>query len=255
MSKLSVVIITLNEEANIGRCIDSVKGIADEVLVVDSFSTDRTCEIAAEKGAKVVRNKFAGHIEQKNFAKDQASFDYVLSLDADEELSNKLKESIKKEKQSFSKDGYTFNRLNFYCNKPVKTCGWYPDTKLRLWNKDKGSWSGTNPHDKFELIPSSSTKHLAGDLLHYTYPTHESLIAQTNKFGSIGAEHLKNEGIIYLLFKMIFSAPFKFIRNYIFKLGITDGLDGFIICYQQSREVFLKYSGALKLKFQCGSLL
>ncbi len=250
MNKLSVVIITLNEEENIGRCIDSVKEIADEIVVIDSFSTDKTEEIAKAKGARFFKNKFAGHIEQKNFAKEQAAYDYVLSIDADEILSDELKQAISAVKENIEADGYTMNRLNFYCGKPIKTCGWYPDTKLRLWNKFKGEWMGTNPHDKFKMRGNSITQHLKGDILHNTYPTHESLLNQVEEFATIGAQHLKSENIFYLVWKAFFSAPFKFIRNYFFKLGFTEGNVGFIICHQQCREVFLKYYRAIKLKYQ-----
>jgi glycosyltransferase involved in cell wall biosynthesis len=247
--KLSVVIIAFNEEENIGRCIDSVQGIADEVLVVDSFSTDKTVEIAKAKSARVIQHKFEGHIQQKNWAKEQAAFDFVLSIDADEELSSELKQSILSLNKNFAVDGYTVNRLNFYCGKPVKTCGWYPDTKLRLWNRTKGEWKGINPHDKFELTVENSIQHLQGDLLHHTYPNRESFLQQRVKFADISAQHLKDENALYLFWKMIFSAPFKFIRNYIFKLGFTEGTTGLFICYHQSREVFQKYFRALKLKF------
>src|ERR1019366_408968 len=159
MNKLSVVIITFNEEENIAKCIDSVKEIADEVVVVDSFSTDKTRDIAESKGARFIQHKFEGHIQQKNWAKDQASHNYVLSLDADETLSAELKTAITETKKIFSSYGYTMNRLNFYCGKPIKTCGWYPDRKLRLWNRAKGEWKGVNPHDKFELDEGLNTVH------------------------------------------------------------------------------------------------
>lgn len=248
--KLSIVIITHNEEENIGRCIDSVKEIADEILVVDSFSTDHTVAVATAKGARVIQHKFEGHIQQKNWAKENAAYDYVLSLDADEVLSNELRQSLLSLNKNFETDGYTVNRLNFFCGKPVKTCGWYPDKKLRLWNRTKGEWKGINPHDKFELEKGCSISHLKGDLLHYTYPTRESFLYQKEKFANISAQHLKGENTVYLLLKMFFSAPFKFVRNYIFKRGFTEGLTGLFICYHQSREVFLKYFRALKLKYQ-----
>lgn len=248
MTNVSVVIITFNEEDSIARCIDSVSEVADEILVVDSFSTDKTETIAKGKGAKFIQHKFEGHIQQKNFAKEQAVYDLVLSIDADEELSETLRQSIKEVKKNSKADGYSMNRLNFYCSKPIKTCGWYPDTKLRLWNRTKGEWTGINPHDKFELEENSKIQHLNGDILHNTYPTHEALLNQVDKFATISAQHLKDENLIYLFFKMIFSAPFKFIRNYFFKLGFTDGTIGFTICYHQSREVFLKYYRAIKLK-------
>lgn len=249
MKLLSVVIITFNEEENLARCIDSVRGIADEIVVVDSFSTDKTESIAREKGARFVQHKFEGHIQQKNFAKEQANYDWVLSLDADETVSDELRESILQANKNFDIDGYTMNRLNFYCGKPIRTCGWYPDTKLRLWNRTKGEWTGINPHDKFLLKQDSVSKHVAGDVLHNTYPTRESFLAQRQKFATISAQHLKNKTLIFLLAKMLFSPPFKFLRNYFFKLGFTDGAVGFTICYHQSREVFLKYFWAIKFKY------
>ena len=249
MNKLSVVIITFNEEENIAKCIDSVKEIADEVVVVDSFSTDKTQQIAESKGARFIQHKFEGHIQQKNWAKDQATFDYVLSLDADEILSAELKGVIAETKKDFLAVGYTMNRLNFYCGKPIKTCGWYPDTKLRLWKKTKGEWKGVNPHDKFELNEGLNTAHLQGDILHHTYPNKEALLNQVEKFANISAQQLKERNIFYLFFKMIFSAPFRFTRNYFMKLGFTEGRAGWEICYHQSREVFLKYYRAIKMKF------
>jgi glycosyltransferase involved in cell wall biosynthesis len=249
MSKLSVVIIANNEEENIGRCIGSIKEIADEIIVVDSFSSDKTREIAGNLGARVIQHAFEGHIQQKNWAREQAIHSYVLSLDADESLSEPLKNSIATAKQDFKFDGYTMNRLNFYCSKSVKTCGWYPDKKLRLWNNARGKWAGINPHDKFELNPGSTVTHLAGDVLHNTFPTPEAYLSQVEKFATISAGELKGRNILYLLYKFVFSAPFKFIRSYFFNLGFTEGVMGFTICSNQTREVFLKYYRAIKFKY------
>ena len=249
MNKLSVVIITFNEEENIGKCIDSVHEVADEVVVVDSFSTDRTIEIATAKGARIIQHKFEGHIQQKNFAKEQATHNWVLSIDADETLSEELKQSIAEAKQSSDADGYTMNRLNFYCGKPIKTCGWYPDKKLRLWDRTKGVWTGINPHDKFELIEGAVILNLTGDILHNTYPTHQSFLSQRDKFATISAQHLKSKSVFVLLLKLIFSPPFKFIRTYFLLLGFTEGAVGFTICFHLSREVFLKYFRAVKFKY------
>src|SRR6187551_311049 len=132
--QLSVVIITFNEERNIARCLDSVREIADDVVVVDSFSTDKTEAICREKGARFVQHKFEGHIEQKNYAVTQAKFPYILSLDADEAPDEKLIASIKKVKADWIADGYSMNRLTNYCGKWIHHCGWYPDVKLRLWD-------------------------------------------------------------------------------------------------------------------------
>ena len=249
MNKLSVVIITFNEEENIGKCIDSVHEVADEVVVVDSFSTDRTIEIATAKGARIIQHKFEGHIQQKNFAKEQATHNWVLSIDADETLSEELKQSIAEAKQSFDVDGYAMNRLNFYCGKPIKTCGWYPDKKLRLWDRTRGVWTGINPHDKFELIEGAVIKNLSGDILHNTYPTHQSFLGQREKFATISAQHLKSKNVFVLLLKLIFSPPFKFIRTYFLLLGFIEGATGLIICFHLSREVFLKYFRAIKFKY------
>ena len=251
MRSLSVAIITFNEEENIGKCIESVKRVADEVVVVDSFSTDKTAVVATAAGARFFYHKFAGHIEQKNFARTKAVSDWVLSLDADETLSYELLAQLiawKNEPEDEQITGYYMNRLNFYCSKPIKTCGMYPDKKLRLWQKDAGSWQGTNPHDRFVLNEPDKAGFMKGDILHNTWPTYKAFMQQVDKFATISAQQLKSRNLVYLLYKMIFSPPFKFIKIYFFKAGFTDGLTGFIICFHQSREVFLKYFRAIKLK-------
>ena len=166
-TKLSVVIITFNEERNIERCIRSVEGIADDVVILDSFSKDRTCEIAAMLGARVVQHVFDGHIEQKNLAITHAKFPFILSLDADEALSDELRQSIQEVKNDKHADGYSMSRITNYCGKWIHHCGWYPDTKLRLWDSTKGRWGGINPHDKYEMDAGSGTELLKGDILHY----------------------------------------------------------------------------------------
>lgn len=247
--KISVVIITLNEEANIVRCIQSVKRIADDIVVVDSFSSDKTCEVATQEGARVVQHAFEGHIQQKNWAITQAKYPFILSLDADEYLSDSLQKSIEVIKSSGNSDGYTMNRLNFYCGKAIKTCGWYPDRKLRLWDSAKGKWKGTNPHDTFVMQEGSRIKSLKGDILHDTYPTKQDLLNQVQKFATISARHIKHRSVYYLIFKSIFSPPFKFFKNFLLNKGFLNGYTGLFICFQQAREVFLKYTRALKLKY------
>lgn len=242
MIKLTVAIITFNEERNIGRCITSVKEIADEILVVDSFSTDKTEEIALSMGAKFIKNPFKGHIEQKNFALEQASFDHVLSLDADEALSPQLLEEIKKVKNNFQFDGYRFNRLTNYVGFWVKHCGWYPDTKLRLIKKSAARWGGTNPHDILKLLPNKNEALLSGDLLHYSYDSISSHINQTNKFTTIAAKQAYALGIRSSIFKIMTRPILKFLRDYFFKLGFLDGRYGFVICCINSLSALLKYS-------------
>ena len=144
---ISAVIIAFNEEKNIERCILSLKNVVDEIVVVDSFSKDKTKEICLAHNVVFIEHSFKGHIEQKNWAYTQASNNYVLSLDADEALSDELKNSILAIKNNWKNDGYAFNRLTSYCGKWIKHCGWYPDIKLRLWDRRKGTWKGINPHD------------------------------------------------------------------------------------------------------------
>lgn len=241
MINLSVIIITLNEEKNISRCIESVKKVADEIIVVDSFSTDRTKEIAVRLGAKFITNAFKGHIEQKNFGLAQCSNHIVLSLDADEELSEELIQSILEAKNNWKYDGYYMNRLNRFCGKWIKHSGWYPDKKIRLFDKRKGQWGGTNPHDKFIPNKNASIGALKGDLLHYTINSIGEQIKQNNYFSSIAANMAYEKGKRSSLFLILLSPLFKFIRNYFFKLGVLDGYFGFVICINTAHETFLKY--------------
>jgi len=245
MQKISVVIITYNEEKNIERCLLSVKNIADEIVVVDSFSTDKTEEICRKFNVKFVQHKFDGHIEQKNRAITFASNQYVLSLDADEVLSGQLQKSILEVKQNLSFDGYKFNRLTNYCGKWIKHTGWYPDTKLRLWNSKKGEWKGKNPHDRYEMQKDAKIKFLKGDLLHYSYFSIHQHIAQVNKFTGIAAKAALDEGEKTSLFKIIIHPFWKFFRDYIFKLGFLDGYYGFVISVISAHATFIKH---LKIK-------
>ncbi len=242
MIQLSVTIITFNEEKNIARCLDSVKEVADEIVVVDSFSTDKTESICREKGARFIQNKFAGHIEQKNFAITQAKYPHILSLDADEALSNELKKNILETKKNWKHDGYYMSRLTNYCGKWIRHCGWYPDRKLRLWDSRKGKWGGINPHDKYEMKEGDKTTgFLKGDILHYSYYSIEQHYKQAEKFSEISAKALfankKTVSSLMIYLKTIF----KFIRNYFLKLGFLDGYYGFVICRISAKATFLKY--------------
>lgn len=251
MNKLTVVIIALNEEENIGRCLYSVRGVADEIVVVDSGSNDKTISIAEAQNARVIHRAFTNYIEQKNFAAEQATGEFVLNLDADEALSDALKNSIRTEKQnSFPAGAYSMNRLNFYCGRAIKTCSWYPDKKIRLWKKGKGNWEGKLVHEKMKLAEGVVVKHLEGDVLHNTYPTREAFIKQTENFAALAAEQMKSKNTLFLFLKMVFSPPAKFVSSYFLNLGFTEGANGFTICFYQSREVFLKYFLAIKWKRQ-----
>lgn len=239
--KLSVVILTFNEEKNIARCLDSVRIIADDVVVVDSFSTDKTKTIVEEKGARFITHKFEGHIEQKNWAITQAKYPHILSLDADEALDPQLQQAILSIKSSWTYDGYQMNRLTNYCGKWIKHTGWYPDTKLRLWDSRKGQWTGINPHDEYKLQSGSTIKHLKGDLLHYSYYSIEGHIKQVNLFTEIGAKAAFKNGKRSNMLKILLSPIVKFIRDYIIKRGFLDGYYGFIISAISAHASFLKY--------------
>lgn len=240
--QLSAVIITFNEEAKIGRCIDSLKEVADEILVVDSNSTDNTVKICNEKGARVISQPFLGYVEQKNFAADNATYDIVLSLDADESLSPQLASSIKKLKANGQFNGAaTMNRLTSFCGYWVKHGGWYPDTKLRLTDRRISKWKGINPHDRLEAEKGTPVIHLQGDLLHYSYDTLNDHLEQIKRFSSIGAEALYKEGKRSNLLIILVNPVARFIRNYILRLGFLDGFYGYVIARNSMHAVFLKY--------------
>lgn len=242
MVKISAVIITYNEEKNISRCLESLKGIVDEIIVVDSFSKDQTEEICLHHGVTFISHAFEGHIEQKNWAITQASNPYVLSLDADEALDEMLRKSILKIKENWTHDGYSMNRLTNYCGKWIYHCGWYPDKKLRLWDSSKGQWGGDNPHDKYELFDSSSTtKHLEGNILHYSYYTLEDHYKQVTYFTDILSNAQFKKGKKASLIILIFSPVVKFVRDYFFKLGFLDGKEGFTICRISAYATYTKY--------------
>ncbi|MDC1403997.1 glycosyltransferase family 2 protein, partial [Crocinitomicaceae bacterium] len=192
--KLSAVIITYNEERNIERCLTSLQDVADEIVVIDSFSKDRTEEICKSFGVTFIQNPFEGHIQQKNFAIQSATNDWILSLDADEALTPELQENIVKVKENQEFNGYKMNRLTNYCGHWVKYCGWYPDTKTRFINRNFGKWEGVNPHDRLDLKKGESVGFLKGDILHYSYYTQEDHLKQIEYFGDIAAKELFQSG-------------------------------------------------------------
>jgi len=241
MPKISVIIITLNEERNIGRCLDSVVGVADEVIVVDSFSKDKTEEICRSKGAKFIQHAFPGHIEQKNYAMTQANYNHVLSLDADEALDDTLKKSILEVKENWTCDGYEMNRLTNYCGSWIKHCGWYPDRKLRLFDKTKGKWGGINPHDKYEM-PGAKIGRLKGDILHYSYYTIEDHYKQIEYFTNILSKAMFERGKKAPFWKIYLSPISKFVKDYFFRLGFLDGGAGWQICWLSAGATYIKYN-------------
>ena len=249
MQHLSVSIITFNEEKNIARCLDSIKDIANEIVVVDSNSTDNTESICKQYGVKFYKQSFLGYIEQKNYALGLCKSQYVLCLDADECLSEELIQSIKKAKQNnFSADAYTMNRCSNFCGRWIKHGTWYPDKKLRLFNQQKGKWGGVNPHDKIVMQENATTSFLKGDIHHYSYYTVEEVLTQQNKFTTIQAKALFDQGKRSNWFKLFFNPIIAFKSGYFLKLGFLDGADGFFIACTVAYNTMVKYYKLMRLQ-------
>ncbi|HEY2806156.1 MAG TPA: glycosyltransferase family 2 protein [Gemmatimonadales bacterium] len=243
MIPISVVIIAKDEERNIGRCLESVRGVADDVVVVDSGSTDRTVEICLAAGARVVKHPFAGHVEQKNWALTQSRHPHVLSLDADEALTPELAESMAAARNDWRFDGYSMNRLTNYCGAWVRHCGWYPDPKLRLFDLRKGAWGGVNPHDHFEITDRSAPLgNLRGDLLHYSYYSVDEHYRQMEYFARIAARELHARGTGASALRPAIAASARFIRNYILRRGFLDGGTGLRVCQVDAWGAARKYA-------------
>jgi len=242
MIGISVVIITFNEEKNIAPCLDSILDIADEIIVLDSFSTDKTEEICKKYPVKFIQHRFDGYVEQKNLVLKEATKDYILSLDADERIDDRLKEEILKVKENPQYKIYKFNRLTHYNGKWIRHSGWYPDIKIRLWENGIGKWGGRNPHDKFLISGHHKVKHLKGDILHYSFYSIEEHLAQTNKFSTIGALTLFEERRKVYALKLYFAPIVKFMRDYIKNKGLLDGWEGLTICRINALGTYLKYA-------------
>ena len=240
-TKLSVVIITFNEENDIERCLKSVENIADEIIIVDSYSTDNTETICKKHNVKYFQQKWLGYSEQKNYANSLATNNLVFSIDSDEAVSEDLEKSILEIKDSvIENQTFKIDRLTNYCGKWIKHCGWYPDTKLRIWFKDEGKWEG-ELHEEVKFTNQLKVSTLKGDLLHYSYHSINQHIAQFNKFTDIGAEEAFKKGKKSNWFIAIYKSVWKFKRDYIFKLGFLDGYYGFVICALSSQATFAKY--------------
>ncbi|MEX2235345.1 MAG: glycosyltransferase family 2 protein [Cyclobacteriaceae bacterium] len=240
--KISATIITFNEEKKIESCIRSLMGIADEIVVVDSYSTDCTQEICSRYPVKFISHAFEGYVAQKNYAVRQATYDHILALDADERLSVELKQSLLEVKKVWGDvDGYSLNRFNNYCGKWMHFSGWNPERKIRLWDRRKTQWGGTDPHD-FVHIPKNKSKTLKGNLLHYAYLTVDEHLQQSYKFAEIAARaKYKNHGKPLFVINVIFSPLFRFVKSYLFQLGFLDGYYGFLFCSISASMTFFKY--------------
>jgi glycosyltransferase involved in cell wall biosynthesis len=239
---ITAVIITHNEELKIGRCIDSLAGIADEVIVVDSFSTDGTPAICRSKHVHFIQHEFEGYAQQKNFGNTLAKYPFILSIDADECLSEELKRSLRAEKENLTADGYSMNRLSNFCGRWIRHGGWYPDRKLRLWKKEMGNWEGNFVHENLVMSAGARITHLPGDLLHYTADTVEQFRKQQLEYAKKSAQEL-------FIRKKKTSPPltaaksvFAFARSYFLRLGFLDGVSGFRIAKISAEYTGKKYS-------------
>ena len=243
MIKLSGVIITYNEERDIAQCLESLINVVDEIVVVDSFSSDNTKAICKTFKVRFIEQKFLGYIEQKNFALAQAQYNHVVSLDGDEALSKTLQQSIIELKSNWVYDGYYANRLNKLCGQWIKHTTWYPDKKLRVFDKRKATWTGINPHDKISLKDSSKkVGFLKGDILHTNYHTYSEHNQQIEKFTTIAAQAYYGLGKKSSIFKLIVNPTWAFFQSYFIKLGFLDGFNGFYISVQTAHIRFLKYT-------------
>lgn len=241
--KISVCIITGNEEDNIRRCLESVKW-ADEIVVVDCFSTDATMAIALEYTDRVFQHRWLGYISQKAVAKSLARNDWVLFVDSDEVVSEALREEIE---GVFGKgipegvNGYDFPRQVWFLNRWIKHGDWYPDTKLRLFRRTKGVCGGAEPHERIDV--QGRVLHLKDPLYHYTYGSIDDQIGTLNRFSTISAGNTQGRrSNFYALFGMIAHPPFRFFRCYVIKRGFLDGVPGLIIAVAVAFGSFFKYA-------------
>ncbi|MBK8303359.1 MAG: glycosyltransferase family 2 protein [Chloracidobacterium sp.] len=240
--KISAVIITFNEEAKIADAIRSVAW-ADEVLVVDSESTDHTTEIARDLGARVIVEKWRGFAAQKQYATDQASHNHIFSLDADERVSEKLQNEIIKIRDSnFAADGYRIPRLSTYLGREIRHSGWYPDWQLRFFDRRKGRWKDVAIHESIEMDPEATTSKLTGDILHFSIDSVKQHAAMINtRYAPLSAEAMFGRGTRTSPIKIAVSPVVTFLQTYLIKAGFLDGFAGLVISYFAAYNVFLKH--------------
>lgn len=247
MPEISAVIITYNEELFIGKCLESLKGIADEIVVVDSYSTDGTEEICKKHNVRFIKHAFEGFRDQKNFALKQATHKHILSLDADEALSDKLRQSILDIKDKWNYDGYLFNRRSNYCGKWINHSEWYPDRQLRMFYTDHGEWGELNLHEKFIMSNGATIGKLKGDLLHWPFATLQDHIDKMAKYSEIGAQEFYKTGRKAGPLTPYIHYFWGFFRSYIYNRGFLDGRNGYLICSMYAKSSFNKYKKLRRL--------
>ena len=244
---ISAAIITLNEEINIERCILSVRPVADEVIVLDSFSSDKTVEICRRLNVKVIQRKWEGYSASKNYLNNQASYSYILSIDADEELSSELQSSILKLKSEGLNGVYDFSRLTNYCGSWIRYSGWYPDIKTRIFPKESSKWKGDVVHETLSFPSELSKETLKGELFHYSYISQNQHRKRADKYSSLTAIKYHKQGKKAYFFTPIFSALARFISMFLIKRGFMDGVSGFKIAYISACSNYFKYAELRRL--------
>lgn len=251
--KISATIITLNEERNIERCIRSLKGVADEIIVLDAFSEDRTKEICKNEGVRFEQRKWEGYASSKNYLNSLAQFDYILSMDADEALDEQLQQSILKVKETKHLGVYSVNRLTNYCGKWIKHSGWYPDVKIRLFPKQGSQWVGAHVHEELEYPDGLEEQQLEGHLEHYSYYSFEGHRARADKYSALTAQKFYEQGKRVGPLKPYLSAIGRFIGMYFVKKGFLDGRMGFKIAWISAQSNVFKYKELLRLQRENGA--
>jgi glycosyltransferase involved in cell wall biosynthesis len=237
--KITATLITYNEESNIAAALETLAW-ADEIIVVDSESADRTAEIASRYAQKVIVNKWPGYAAQKNFAGDQASHDWVFSLDADERVSEELAAEIKRLKETGAPNIAAFEmpRRAFYLGRWIRHSGWYPDFKVRLYDRRRCRWQGEFVHES--VIPDGEVGRLRGDLLHFTVRSVSEHHQRIDRYTTLAAQQAFAQRKRASLLSLVISPPLTFLRSYLLKLGFLDGVQGLAIAFFAAYYVFLK---------------
>lgn len=240
--KISATIITYNEERNLPRAIESLR-CADEILVVDSGSSDRTVELAEKLGARVLESPWPGYAKQKNLAAERAQHDWILSVDADESLSEALEAEIWRLKKTGPQfDAYTMPRLAQYLGRWIRHSGWYPDRKVRLYHRAKAQWVGEYVHESVKV--NGTIGHLEGNLLHFTCSSLSEHMKSMDRYTTLAAEQLVASGQKVTWARLICEPPWTFFRTYVLKAGFLDGVEGVAIANMAALYNFLKYAKA-----------
>jgi glycosyltransferase involved in cell wall biosynthesis len=247
---ISAIIITKNEEKSIAFCLESIKNIVDEIIVLDSFSTDNTPEICKSFGVRFVQQAWEGYAQTKNKANKLASHNWILSLDADEVLSPELQKSILALKNSDQDFFYKIGRITNYCGKWIRHGGWYPDVKIRLFDRRKAEWQGEFVHEKLIIQEDVKTDIplLNGDCYHYSYHSIAQHVQKVNHFSTLAAQDMYSRGKKFSLFKLVLSPWARFMSMYFIKRGFLDGKFGFIIAIISAFEKFLRIAKLYQLQ-------